>query len=88
MHPVYGEAQGNGLEAQRIYQECYPERQLPQLEIDKRTAGRARTVRTPDLEETVLDTIGEKPSSSTRTNARPKNNDPDVLLCQLPGCNS
>jgi hypothetical protein len=27
MHLVYGEAEGNGREAQRIYQECYPQRQ-------------------------------------------------------------
>jgi hypothetical protein len=56
MHLVYGEARGNGREAQRIYQECYSQRQLPHrttfasidrrlreygsLEINKRTAGR------------------------------------------------
>jgi hypothetical protein len=86
MHLVYGEARGNGREAQRIYQERYPQRLLPHcttfvsidrrlrdygsLEINKRTASSHRTVRTPDLEEAVLDTIEEKPSSSTRTTAR------------------
>jgi hypothetical protein len=40
------------------------------LETNKRTAGRARTVWTQNLEETMLDTIEEKPSSSTRTTAR------------------
>jgi hypothetical protein len=84
--PVYGEAQVNGREAQIIYQERYPQRQLPHhttfasidrrlreycsLEINKRTAGRPRTVRTPDLGEAASDTIDEKPSSSTRTTAR------------------
>jgi hypothetical protein len=69
MRPVYGKARGNGLEAQRIYQERYLQRQLPHhttfasidrrlreygsLQINKRTAGRPRTVRTPDLEEAV-----------------------------------
>jgi hypothetical protein len=33
------------------------------LEINKRMAGRPRTIQTPDLEEAVLDTIEEKPSS-------------------------
>jgi hypothetical protein len=84
MYPVYGEAQVSGREDQRMYQERYPQLQLPHhtvfasiyrrlrdydsLEIKKSTAGRARTVRTPDLEEAVLDTIEEKPS--TRTTAR------------------
>jgi hypothetical protein len=105
MNLVYGEARGNGREAQRIYQEHYPQRQLPHcttfasidrrlreygsLEINKHTAGRPRTVRAPDLEETVLDTIEEKPSSSTRTTARDQSPlDTDILLYQLPGCNS
>jgi hypothetical protein len=29
MHLIYSEVQGNGCEAQRIYQECYPQWQLP-----------------------------------------------------------
>jgi hypothetical protein len=45
-------------------------REYGSLETNKRTAARPRTVRTPDLEETVSDTIEEKPSSSTRTSAR------------------
>jgi IS30 family transposase len=40
------------------------------LEINKRMAGRPRTVQTPDLEEAVKDTIEEKPSSSTHTTLR------------------
>lgn len=71
MHHVYGEAQGNGRETQRIYQEGYPQRKLPHhttfasinrrlreycsLEINKSTVGRPRSVRTPVLEEAVLD---------------------------------
>jgi hypothetical protein len=88
MHLVHGEARGIGREAQRIYQDPHPQRQFPDhttfasidrrlreygsLEINKHTAGRPKTDRTPDLEEAVfvLDTIEEKPSSSTRTTAR------------------
>jgi transposase len=89
MHLIYGEARGNGREVQRIHQERYPQRQLPHrttfasidrrlreygsLEINKLMAGHPRTVRAPDLEEAVLDTIEEKPSSSTRTTARDLN---------------
>jgi hypothetical protein len=39
------------------------------LEINKHMAGCPRTVQTPDLEEAVLDTIEEEPSSSTHTTA-------------------
>jgi hypothetical protein len=83
MHLVYGGAQGNGREAQRIYQERYPQQQLPHhtmfasidrrlreygsLQINNCTAGCPRTVRTPDFDKAVLDTIEEKPSSSTST---------------------
>jgi hypothetical protein len=86
MHLVYSEARGSGREAQRIYQESYPQRQLPHhttfasidrrlreygsLEINKHMVGRPRTVRTPDLEEAVEDTIEEKPSIGARTTAR------------------
>jgi hypothetical protein len=84
MRFVYGTmTRGSGREAERNYQERYPERQLPHhttfasidrrlreygsLEINKRTAGLPRTVRTPDLEEAVLYKIEEKTSNSTRT---------------------
>jgi hypothetical protein len=85
VHLVYGEARGNGREAQRIHQKRYPQRQLPHhttfasidtrlreygtLEIKTRTAGRSRTVRTRNLEEAMLDTVEGKPFSSTRTTA-------------------
>jgi hypothetical protein len=85
MNLVYGMTRDNDHEAQRIYQERYPhhlshhitfpsiDRRLwdyGSLEINKRTAGHPRTVRTPDMEEVVKDTIEEKPFSSTRTTAR------------------
>jgi hypothetical protein len=85
MNPIYCKAWGNGREAQRIIQERYPQQQFPHqttfssidrrleycsFEINKRTVGSPRTVRTPYLEETVFDTIEEKPSSSTCTTAR------------------
>jgi len=82
MHYVYGLSQGNGLEASRRYAELYPQRQHPSHRIfarlhqrlreygsfDKRTqdCGRHREVRTPQLEEAVLNLIDENPTTSTR----------------------
>lgn len=81
-HYVYGLSQGNGLEASRRYVEMYPERQHPSHRIfarlhqrlreygsfTKRTqdCGRHREVRTPQLEEAVLNLIEEQPTASTR----------------------
>jgi hypothetical protein len=85
VHLVYREARGNGREAPKNVPETLPSTTVAtpyHVRIDrqatagvwyigdnKRTAGRSRTVRTPDLEEAMLDTIEEKPSSSTRTTA-------------------
>lgn len=82
MHYVYGLSQGNGLEASRRYAEMYPQRQHPSHRIfarlhqrlreygsfNKRTqdCGRHREVRTPQLEEAVLNVIEEQPTTSTR----------------------
>lgn len=82
MHFVYGRANGNGLEAQRLYAELYPHRTLPHHNIFARIhqrlrehgnfsrntvdCGRAREVRTVGLEEAVLNLIEESPATSTR----------------------
>jgi hypothetical protein len=98
MHLVNNEARGNGHEPQRISQDRYPQQQLPHhttftsinkwlqeygsLEINKHTVGHHRTVRTPDLEEAILDKIEEKPSSSTRTTTHDLKSHPSTTaLC-------
>lgn len=81
MHFVYGLADGNARQAERLYRERYPERRHPNhktfaaihqrlLEtgkVAKRSSeGRPISVRTPDLEEAVLEDVGQDPSTSTR----------------------
>lgn len=82
MHFVYGLANGNALAAKRIYEQRYPNRVVPSARMftslhrrlsetgsfKKQTADneRPRTVSTPQVEEEVLDEIGEYPSRSTR----------------------
>jgi hypothetical protein len=78
---VYGLADGNSYEAKRIYEERYPQRLAPcaatfanlfrrlsESGSFKRNSavGRPRTIRTPELEEAVLDEISEHPETSTR----------------------
>lgn len=82
MHFVYGLANGNSYEARRIYQQKYPRRLVPcaetftnihrrlaetgTFERNKNTLGRPQTIRTPELEEAVLQLIDEHPETSTR----------------------
>jgi len=79
---VYGKADGNGRLAQRIYEETYPNRTIPHhstfasvfhrlrgtghFEVKRPNAGRPREVRTPQLEEEILNFIEIDPSTSTR----------------------
>ena len=83
---VYGQANGNSMEAERLYQERYPRRRHPrhsmfprlfqrlretgQVKPQYHDRGGRRTVRTPILEEEVLRRVAEEPSVSTRTVAR------------------
>lgn len=75
MHYVYGLADGNATEARRIYQERYPNRALPDSRtfsnIHRRLGetgsfkkgtpeGTPRVVRTPEIEEAVLQEIEEQ----------------------------
>lgn len=82
MHYTYGLADGNALMARRIYQERYPNRIIPDarmfsrihirlhetgsLSIDNSSKGAHSTMRTPELEEAVLNTVEEHPETSTR----------------------
>lgn len=82
MHFIYGLANGNAREARRLYMERYPNRLIPNHRmfpnIHRRLvetgtfnknindAGRPRTVRTPQIEEAVLNEVNEHPDTSTR----------------------
>lgn len=82
MHYTYGLADGNALRARRIYQERYPNRVIPDartfssihrrlqetgtFKIDNSSKGAHPTVRTPEIEEAVLNTVEEHPETSTR----------------------
>ncbi|KAG5893032.1 hypothetical protein JTB14_026584 [Gonioctena quinquepunctata] len=82
MHFVHGLEDGNARKARRIYQERFPNRVLPSAprftSIHRRLAGtgsfkraadiigKPRAVRTPELEEAVLNALEENPETSTR----------------------
>lgn len=82
MHFEYGRANGNALEARRLYAERHPLRQIPHhtifASLHRRLSeggtfrghyndnGRPREVRTVAIEEAVLNIIEEEPDTSTR----------------------
>lgn len=82
IHLVYGMAEGNTREAQRIYRQRYPDRHVPHhatfMQVDlrlresgsfslrKQDTGRIRTRRTVEFEEEVLQRFETDPSTSTR----------------------
>jgi hypothetical protein len=86
MHFFYGRANGNGREAQRLYQEAFPNRPQPSFKIFGRLharlsengsfksnlngQGRPSVVATPQLEVRVLNLVEENPSLSSRRIAR------------------
>lgn len=96
IHFVYGLADGNAFEAKRLYQERYPNRiaPCPQTFVNlhrrlsetgtfARTSdipGRPRTVRTPQLEEAVLNRVEENPETSTRKIAEEVNASQQTVL--------
>lgn len=83
MQLTYEAANENGKEAARLYTERFPQRRHPHYSkfpfVDRRLretgtfmrhladTGRPRLVRTPQLEETILEAIAENPQSGTRT---------------------
>lgn len=82
MHYMYGLADGNALEARRLYEDRFPNRNIPdartfsnihrrlcekgRFEPDNHLKGVQRTVRTPEIEVAVLNSIEEDPGLSTR----------------------
>lgn len=82
MHFMYGLANGNAKEARRLYIERFPNRIIPDHRIFSTIhrrlvetgsvgkissdVGRPRNVRTPQIEEAVLNEIEEHPETSTR----------------------
>lgn len=82
MHMVYGAANGNGRGASRLYADRFPGRQQPHhttfaavhrrlsenrtLRPNMANAGRERSVRTPELEEDILEMVDNNPTTSTR----------------------
>jgi hypothetical protein len=77
MHFMYGTANGNALEAARLYQEAFPHRRQPDSRTFTRVhqhgsfahggrAGRPKSV-TPDVEERVLQRVAQSPGTSTRS---------------------
>lgn len=88
MHFVYGMANGNAKGARRLYQERYPNRVVPDsrtftnihLRLSESgcfkhntSEGRPRSVRTPEVEEAVLQEVEENPETSTRKIGRALN---------------
>ncbi|GBL98232.1 hypothetical protein AVEN_174043-1 [Araneus ventricosus] len=86
MHFIYGTANGNGSEAQRLYGERFPDRLLPDRKAFERLhrklcvtgsflasrsdAGRARTDGALVVEEDILDVVDDQSSTSARAVAR------------------
>jgi Helix-turn-helix domain (DUF4817) len=81
MHFMYGLANGNAGEARRLYAERFPNRRIPcprtftrlhlRLEetgsfAESKIRGPQFSVRTPELEENVLNIVEESPGTSTR----------------------
>lgn len=89
MHFMYGAAFGNSLQARRLYQQHYPDRQCPShvtfsavhnrlretgtFKINMNDTGSNRDVRTVDYEEDILRRFEENPRTSTRAVANETN---------------
>ncbi|GFX82147.1 uncharacterized protein TNCV_4398061 [Trichonephila clavipes] len=83
IHFMYGIADGNALEARRLYEERFSSRRLPNRKTFEHLhrhlkdtssfvsgmhdTGCTRSARTPELEENVLRESEEQPETSTRT---------------------
>ena len=62
IHFMYGKANGNTLEAARLYAEAFPNRSHP----DSRTFPRIHQTLVPDVEERVLERVDINSGTSTR----------------------
>lgn len=95
IHFMYGCANGNAYQAQRLYAEAFPNRLLPSdklftklhqrlreygsFSVRKSDAGRPRSVSTPEAEVNVLQRIEENPGTSTRRLAAELNIDASLI---------
>lgn len=86
MHYMYGLADGNALKAKRLYEERFPNRNIPDrrifsnihrrlcekgnFDLDNHLKGSHQTARTQEIEEEVLNSIEEDPNLSTRKISR------------------
>ncbi|GFV60961.1 uncharacterized protein TNCV_4716151 [Trichonephila clavipes] len=82
MHLMFGAAQGNGSAAERMYRERFPDRKHPERRTferihrelrtsgtfyaSRRGTGIGRYRRTPSLEQRILNTVDNNPSTSSR----------------------
>jgi len=82
MHFMYGRANGNALEARRLYAQNFPNREIPSNRIFAKLhqrlrdtgmfgknagdSGRPRSISTPEVEEEILAIVQENPGTSIR----------------------
>ncbi|GBL98009.1 hypothetical protein AVEN_126898-1 [Araneus ventricosus] len=89
MHFMYGLADGNDLEAERLYRQRFPRRHVTDEKLFERfkrclcetgsfvtgmhDTGRGRSVRMPQVVEDILQGVGDRPDISTREVSRAVN---------------
>ncbi|GBM06671.1 hypothetical protein AVEN_190886-1 [Araneus ventricosus] len=89
MHFMYGLANGNDLEAERLYRQRFPRKQVTDQKLferlhrclcetgsfvtDMHDAGRGRSVRTPQVVENILQGVGDRPDIRTQEVSRAEN---------------
>ncbi|GBO31102.1 hypothetical protein AVEN_86053-1 [Araneus ventricosus] len=89
MHFMYGLANGNNLEAERLYRQRFPRRHVPDRKMFERLhrclcetgsfvtgmhdTGHGRSVRTPQVVENILQRVEDRPDISTREVSRAVN---------------
>ncbi|GFY28602.1 uncharacterized protein TNCV_4150331 [Trichonephila clavipes] len=78
MHYMYGRVNGNDRAALQRYHAQFPDRRMPNhsmfqrlrdtrsFHVTRHDAGRQRAVRSPSLEESILNVVAVRPESSTR----------------------
>ncbi|GBN69317.1 hypothetical protein AVEN_175128-1 [Araneus ventricosus] len=89
MHFMYGLANGNALEAERLYRQRFPRRHVPNRKMFERlhrclretgsivtgmhARRRGRSVRTPQVIEDIMQRVEDRPDISTREVSRTVN---------------
>ncbi|GBM32118.1 hypothetical protein AVEN_11908-1 [Araneus ventricosus] len=95
MHFMYGVANGNALEAERLHRQRFPRRHLPDRKMfyllhrclcetgsfvtGMHDTGRGRRVRTPQVVEDILQRVRDRPDISTREVSRAVNVLPSIV---------